>query len=60
MNKKIWDLYAPFYKTAMKADSKIYEKMYVRISKVIRNKKFWRLPPVLDSLRRTLRVLQKE
>ena len=38
MNKKIWDLYAPFYKTAMKADSKIYEKMYVRISKVIRNK----------------------
>lgn len=38
MNKKTWDLYAPFYKTAMKADSKIYEKMYVRISKVIRNK----------------------
>ena len=31
MNRKIWDLYAPIYKRAMKADEKIYEFMYGRI-----------------------------
>ena len=25
MKKKIWDLYAPFYKKAMQADQKIYD-----------------------------------
>ena len=28
MNKKTWDLYAPIYKRAMKADQKIYDFMY--------------------------------
>ena len=32
---KIWDLYAPIYKTAMKSDEKIYRLMYDRIPKVI-------------------------
>lgn len=31
MNKKTWDLYAPIYKRAMKADQKIYDFMYERI-----------------------------
>lgn len=38
MNKKIWDLYAPVYKHAMKADQKIYNYMYERIPELIRNK----------------------
>ena len=38
MNKKMWDLYAPIYKTAMKADEKIYRFMYRRISKVVKGK----------------------
>ncbi len=38
MKKKIWDLYAPIYKHAMKADQKIYDYMYERISEVIRDK----------------------
>ena len=38
MNKKIWDLYAPVYKRAMKADRKVYEFMYDRIPDVIRGK----------------------
>ncbi|MCR5272009.1 MAG: class I SAM-dependent methyltransferase [Lachnospiraceae bacterium] len=38
MNKKIWDLYAPIYKTAMKADAKMYKVMYERIPKVIEGK----------------------
>ena len=38
MNKKTWDLYAPIYKLAMKADEKTYEVMYRRIPQVIRNK----------------------
>ena len=28
MKKKIWDLYAPIYKQAMKADQRIYDYMY--------------------------------
>ena len=32
---KIWDLYAPIYKTAMKSDEKTYRFMYDRIPKVI-------------------------
>ena len=38
MKKKTWDLYAPIYKRAMKADQKIYEYMYTRIPEVIRDK----------------------
>ena len=26
MKKKIWDLYAPIYKQALKADQRIYDK----------------------------------
>ena len=36
MKKKIWDLYAPVYKQAMKADQKIYTFMYERIPEKIR------------------------
>ena len=38
MKKKIWDLYAPIYEKAMRADSHIYEYMYGRIPAVIRGK----------------------
>ena len=38
MNKKLWDLYAPIYKRAMRSDQKIYDFMYRRIPKVIRDK----------------------
>ncbi len=38
MNKRIWDLYAPIYKRAMKADEKIYDYMYGRIPEVIKGK----------------------
>lgn len=38
MKKKIWDLYAPIYKQAMKADQHIYDFMYARIPEMIRNK----------------------
>ena len=38
MKKRIWDLYAPIYKRAMKADQKIYDYMYTRIPEVIRDK----------------------
>ena len=38
MNKKLWDLYAQIYKRAMKTYQKIYDFMYKRIPKVIRDK----------------------
>ena len=38
MRKKIWDLYAPIYKRAMRADRQIYDFMYQRIPEIIRNK----------------------
>ncbi len=38
MTKKIWDIYAPIYKLAMKADEKIYNVMYTRIPEVIAEK----------------------
>ena len=38
MKRKIWDLYAPIYKRAMKADQKIYDVMYAHIPEVIRDK----------------------
>lgn len=38
MNKKTWDLYAPIYKRAMKADQQIYDFMYARIPDMIRGK----------------------
>jgi ubiquinone/menaquinone biosynthesis C-methylase UbiE len=37
LKKKTWDLYAPIYKKAMKADRKIYDFMYERIPEKIRN-----------------------
>ena len=36
MKKAIWDLYAPVYKRAMKADQKVYDFMYARIPGQIR------------------------
>lgn len=36
MNRKIWDLYAPIYKRAMKADQKVYDFMYGRIPERVR------------------------
>ncbi len=38
MKKKIWDLYAPIYKRAMKADQHIYDFLYARIPEMIRDK----------------------
>lgn len=38
MKKKMWDLYAPIYEKAMRADAHIYEFMYGRIPQVIRGK----------------------
>lgn len=38
MNKKIWDLYAPIYEKAMRSDRKMYQVMYNRIPKVIKDK----------------------
>lgn len=38
MKKKIWDLYAPVYKRAMKADRQIYDFMYQRIPAKIKDK----------------------
>ena len=38
MKKKIWDLYAPIYERAMKADAKLYAFMYERIPTVIQGR----------------------
>ena len=38
MNKKTWDLYAPIYKRAMKADQKVYDFMYERIPEMVKDK----------------------
>ena len=38
MKKKLWDLYAPIYEKAMRADRKVYAFMYERIEQVIRGK----------------------
>ena len=38
MNKKIWDLYAPIYEKAMRADQKYYNYMYNRIPSQIGGK----------------------
>lgn len=38
MKKKIWDLYAPIYERAMRADRKVYTFMYERIPNVVRGK----------------------
>ena len=38
MTKKTWDLYAPIYKRAMKADQKIYDFMYQRIPEMVAGK----------------------
>jgi len=35
VKKRIWDLYAPIYKRAMKADQRIYDFMYERIPTMI-------------------------
>ena len=39
MKKKIWDLYAPVYKRAMKSDQQIYDFMYSRIPERIQDKR---------------------
>ena len=38
MKKKIWDLYAPIYERAMRADHKTYQFMYDRIPQMIADK----------------------
>jgi ubiquinone/menaquinone biosynthesis C-methylase UbiE len=38
VKKRIWDLYAPIYKRAMKADQRIYGFMYERIPEMIRDR----------------------
>ena len=38
MKRKTWNLYAPIYKRAMKADHQIYDFMYERIPEMIREK----------------------
>ncbi len=38
MNKRTWDLYAPIYQRAMKADQKIYDFMYERIPEAVKGK----------------------
>ncbi len=38
MTKKIWDLYAPIYEKAMRADKKYYNYMYERIPAQIKDK----------------------
>ena len=38
MKKKIWDLYAPIYEKAMRADIKIYRFMYDRIPEIIQGR----------------------
>jgi len=38
MNKKVWDLYAPVYERAMRADKKVYQYMYDRIPQIIADK----------------------
>ena len=38
MKKRIWDLYAPIYKRAMKADQQIYDFMYDRIPEMVRDR----------------------
>ena len=38
MNKKVWDLYAPIYERAMRADRKVYQYMYDRIPQTVADK----------------------
>lgn len=38
MKKNPWDLYAPIYEKAMRSDRKMYQFMYNRIPKVIKDK----------------------
>ena len=38
MKKRTWDLYAPIYELAMRADIRIYQFMYDRIPTIIRDK----------------------
>lgn len=38
MNKKVWNLYAPVYEKAMRADRKVYQYMYDRIPQIIAGK----------------------
>ena len=38
MKKELWNLYAPIYEKAMRADQKTYQFMYERIPEIIRNK----------------------
>lgn len=38
VDKKIWDLYAPIYERAMRADRKVYQYMYDRIPQAVADK----------------------
>ena len=38
MKKKTWDLYAPIYEKAMRADIRIYQFMYDRIPQMVKDK----------------------
>ena len=38
MKKKTWDLYAPIYEKAMRADIRIYQFMYERIPQMVKDK----------------------
>lgn len=64
MKKRIWDLYAPIYEKAMRADISIYRFMYGRIPQVIRDREVLeiatgpgllakKVAPATSSLRRT-------
>ena len=50
MNKKTWDLYAPIYKRAMKADQKIYDFMYERIPEMVKD---------VSGVQKNCRMIQK-
>lgn len=55
MNKKTWDLYAPIYQRAMKADQKIYDFMYERIPEAVKGKEVLKIAAGLGFLQSTLR-----
>lgn len=58
MNKKTWDLYAPIYQRAMKADQKIYDFMYERIPEAVKGKEVLEIAAGRGFLQSTLRPPQ--
>ena len=59
MKKRIWDLYAPIYKRAMKADQKIYDYMYTRIPEVIRDKEVLELASLMPCSSRRSGIIMR-